>query len=123
MTYKELQANLKNLRNEGKIPASFKLNQKKEVLQAMWDEMNADCKTEIDWNSYLKGAYIDFPRRKDSVKSSCEKILSVSVQKGYDGKIRKFAKVRCGGCTYERWIDDSMSFVDKNGDTVAHPSL
>jgi len=40
MTYRELQQALKQLRNKGIVPASFKLNQKKTVLQAMWEKVN-----------------------------------------------------------------------------------
>jgi len=40
MTYRELQQALKQLRNKGIVPASFKLNQKKTVLQSMWEKVN-----------------------------------------------------------------------------------
>lgn len=41
MTYRQLQQTLKSLREAGHIPQSFKLNQKREVLQAKFDEVKA----------------------------------------------------------------------------------
>lgn len=41
MNYRELQATLKALRNAGYVSKSFKLNQKKEVLQAEFDRIKA----------------------------------------------------------------------------------
>jgi len=50
MTYRELQKALKQFRTEGKIPATFKLNQKKAVLQAMYDEVVVEqpAKSDLD---------------------------------------------------------------------------
>jgi hypothetical protein len=41
MNYCQLQTTLKALRNAGHIPQGFKLNQKREVLQAKFDEVKA----------------------------------------------------------------------------------
>ena len=41
MNYRELQTTLKSLRNAGHVSQSFKLNQKREVLQAEFDRVKA----------------------------------------------------------------------------------
>lgn len=41
MTYRQLQQILKSLRDAGHIDSNFKLNQKREVLQAKFDEVKA----------------------------------------------------------------------------------
>jgi hypothetical protein len=48
MTCRQLQQQLKQLRSEGKIPANFKLNQKKAFLLAMWEKTKEVMPENID---------------------------------------------------------------------------
>ena len=59
MTYKQLQAQLKTARTEGRIPASFKLNQKKEILQKAWDALTANESADeaAKDREYIKSVY------------------------------------------------------------------
>lgn len=119
MTYRELQQHLKQAKAEGKIPANFKLNQKKDVLQAKWDEISSS-QSEIDWNDYLKGRYIDFNGRKDPVKYSCERIQKAwfnTTRNCIEAKVvSSFSKEK-----FTIWITPSTNVVDKQGNAVALP--
>jgi len=87
MTYRELQSALKQLRNEGKIPANFKLNQKKVVLQAIWDEMNAESYIDDStgkfhsWDHFaawkLSGAYSNMEFANEYLKASNENRIAM----------------------------------------------
>lgn len=121
MNYRELQQSLKQSKVDGKIPANFKLNQKKEVLQAKWDEINTN-QSEVNWNDYLKGHYIDFSGRKDPVKYSCERI-----QKAWFNPVRNCIEAQVISSfskeKFTMWITPLTKVVDEQGNAVVFPCV
>jgi hypothetical protein len=65
----------------------------------------------------LKGKYIKErgARVDDPIEIHGHKILKVFIETGHDGIIRTSARVKIGSCTFYRWLDNSMIFVDKKG--------
>lgn len=75
MTYRQLQQVLKQFRNEGKIPATFKLNQRKNILKYQLDR--ALVSKELDKSDRWKRIEVKALQRVGDIRKPSKKALSI----------------------------------------------
>jgi pyruvate/2-oxoglutarate dehydrogenase complex dihydrolipoamide acyltransferase (E2) component len=93
LTYRQMQIVLKNARNEGQIESTFKLNQKKAILQAKIEELIAKAAAENEVNQKKAAAAPtteDAPAQTTDILTATRQAIETLAAE-YDNYIPMFA--------------------------------